>query len=210
MTIQSYLTEQELLNYLNTGTSPGNEVVIDAISAASRKVDSYCNRFFYQSTETMYFSGRFDSIASYWSLEIDDLANNTALVVKTDIDQDGSYARTLTEGTDFFLEPINQESGGIRGWPYTQLRARENLTFPLRYFPWQPHTVQITGTFGWAEVPEPVRQATKIVAAQFYKLAEAPLGVAGWGAFGDIRVKDVPQAASLLAPYRHGQSFGIA
>jgi hypothetical protein len=63
--------------------------------------------------------------------------------------------------------------------------------------------VQITALWGWSAVPDPVKQATLIIAAEQWKLKDAPFGVAGFGEFGPIRVRDNPMAASLLARYRH-------
>jgi hypothetical protein len=204
-----YITEQELLDYIQSGADTGNEVVTDAIAAASRTIEAYCTRTFGQRTETTLFYSP-SLVRGRWVIEIDDLATATDLVVKTDTSGGGTYATTLTVNTDFVLEPRNQMFGGQTGWPYTRLRGTSMLIFPIRQFEWQADTVKVTGTFGWPAVPDAVKQATKIVAAQYFKLAEAPLGVAGWGAYGDIRVRDIPQVSTLLAPFRKGSSFGIA
>lgn len=201
-----YITEQEYLDYAKSGADPGNQVIIDAIAAASRQVEGFCGRPFDQTSLTLYYTpGMYASF-----VDIDDLATATGLSVHVDTSRDSTYATALTLGTDYVLEPRNQQFGGIAGWPFMQLRGLRVLVFPYRYYPWQVDTVKVTGTFGWPAVPAPVKQATKIIVAQLIKLAEAPLGVAGWGAFGDIRVRDIPQAATLLGPYMKGDSFGIA
>lgn len=201
-----YITEQEYLNYQKSERQPGNEIVQAAISAASRLVEGHTGRVFTSSTLTRYYSPCSDTP---WTLRIDDLATATALTVKIDTARDASYATTLTIATQFVLGPINQTSGGLAGWPYNEVIGRGMLTFPIRYYPWQPETVQVHGAFGWAAVPEPVKQATKILAAQYVKMGEAPFGVAGFGEFGIVRVRDIPQASTLLAPYRIDASYGI-
>jgi hypothetical protein len=206
--MSDYITEQELLDYMKSGADLGNSVTQGAITAASRQVESFTGRIFYQRAATSLYYSSYSTAAV--TLEIDDLATTTDLAVRTDTAGDGTYSTLLTINTDFLVEPRNQQFGGQVAWPYTQLRARALLKFPTRLYAWQPDTVKVTGTFGWAAVPADIKQATKIIAAQFVKLADAPLGVAGWGAYGDIRVRDIPQASTLLAPYRKGSSFGIA
>jgi hypothetical protein len=40
-----------------------------------------------------------------------------------------------------------------------------------------------------------------MLAAETFKMREAPLGVAGWSDMGVIRVRDVPQVARMLYPF---------
>jgi hypothetical protein len=210
MASTDYITEQQFLDYIKSNADTGNELVTTAITTASRAVDAFCNRVFYQQTTTLYYAADPTSAAGYWILPIDDLATTSGLIVKTDANNDGVFERTLTLNTDFVCEPINQYFGGIQPWPYTSFRSLATIVFPFRYYPWQRPTVSVTGTFGWPAVPKPVEQATKILTAQYVKLADAPLGVAGWGAYGDIKVKDIPQAATLLLPYADAGGFGVA
>lgn len=205
--MSDYCTEQEFLDYIKSGATTGNTTIQAAITAASRAVEAHTGRIYYQRAATsLYYSSY---AVGTVLIDIDDLATTTSLVVRTDTGA-GTYPTLLTLNTDFVVEPRNQQFGGIAGWPYFQLRAMNASTFPVRTYAWSPDTIKVTGTFGWAAVPEPVKQATKIVASQYYKLGEAPFGVAGWGAYGEIRVRDIPQAATLLAPYRKGSSFGVA
>lgn len=208
-----YITEQEFRDYINSTGTDNSDSIEGAITAASRAVDSHCGRFFYQENETQFFSADPGDWTTLWLLPLDDmdLATLNGIVVVSETDNSGTYPTTWTAGTHFIGEPVNQSVAGITGWPYTHLRAITTRTWPYRYLGWQRDTIQITGTFGWPAVPEPVKQATKIIANQFYKLASAPLGVAGYGAFGDIKVRDIPQASTLLIPYVKAQSaVGIA
>jgi hypothetical protein len=69
--------------------------------------------------------------------------------------------------------------------------------------------VEVTGVFGWPAVPAPVVQATMLVASELFRLRDAPFGVAGFGEFGAVRVRENPKVAALLDPYCKAQS-GIA
>lgn len=206
-TSTDYITEQEFLDYIKTKAEPGNDVVQTAISAASRSVDAYCDRFFYI-VEGASLTYDPDLLNSTSLVRIHDLADDTDLEVKTDSGGDGTYATTLTQDVDFVLEDANRNA--LEGWPFCALRSTSSLVFPVPVTPWRARTVQVTGNFGWAAVPSDVKQATKILASQLHKLADAPLGVAGYGAYGEIRVRDIPQAARLLNRYRSGSAFGVA
>jgi hypothetical protein len=69
--------------------------------------------------------------------------------------------------------------------------------------------VQVTAQWGWAAVPDSVKQATKILAAEIFRLKDAPLGVAGFNDFGPVRVREVPQVSMLLKRYRHPSRAAI-
>lgn len=202
----NYISDQEFRDYIRTQSSDKADLIADAIASASRAVDSYCGRHFYTVDTSYYFCA--DDL---WYLRLDstDIATATGLELRTDDSNAGTYGTLWTITTDFVLEPINATSNGLTGMPYTRIRAVGSKTFPLLYLPTQRDTVKITGTFGFVEVPVPVKQATKVLAAQFYKLSDAPLGVAGFGDMGIVRVRDIPQVASLLSPYRKGNSFAI-
>jgi hypothetical protein len=64
--------------------------------------------------------------------------------------------------------------------------------------------VQITARWGWPAVPKPVLQAAQIQAVSIFKSADAPLGVAGFGDIGVVRLRQAmhPVAMSLLSQYR--------
>lgn len=203
----NYLTETEFRDYIGSKGTSNSDSILAAISAGSRSVDAFCARHFDQRTTTRYYTPGWSS--EQYLLPVDDIATTTGLAVATTTANSGSYETSLTLNTDFTLEPRNQLSAGLP-WPYTHLRSSANI-WPIRTIGSHRDTVSVTATFGWpTAVPDEVKQATRIIAAQLWKLGEAPFGVAGWGAYGDIRVREVPQAAMLLAPYRRGQSFGIA
>jgi hypothetical protein len=64
--------------------------------------------------------------------------------------------------------------------------------------------VKVTGTFGWASVPEPVKFASIIQASRLFKRLESPLGVAGVSDIGIMRVgaNIDGDVAQLINPFR--------
>lgn len=210
--VTAYITEQQFLNYTKSKADIGNTQITEAIEASCRKIDDHCGRSFYSYTDTQYFHTDSCSPVGAWILELpeSEIASTSSLVVSTDANGDGTYATTWTMNTDFMLEPVNTTRAGVSGWPWTRLRAVGTKTFPLSYRITARPEVRIAGTFGWAAVPDAVVQATKILASMHYKMGETPLGTAGFGEYGEIRVKEIPQVAALVAPYRRGNSFGVA
>jgi hypothetical protein len=63
-------------------------------------------------------------------------------------------------------------------------------------------SVEVQGVFGWSSVPTAVKQATILLAMRQFKRYDSPLGVAGFGDIGAIRVgRTDPDVQALLAPF---------
>jgi len=175
-----------------------------AILAVSREIDQYCGRHFYKLTEprTLVPTDRYRLNLG----EFNDLVSVTTL--KTDASGDGTFETTWTTA-DYQLLTANGTpniNAGPEAKPYTQIRAIGAQTFPCAWA-WNSRTdrVEITGTWGWPQVPVDVREACKLLAVESGKLLrEAPFGVAGFGEFGLVRVRDNRKAMAYLAPYRRG------
>jgi hypothetical protein len=167
----------------------------------SEWVNQHCQRQFNKTTTA---TARTYRSRDCGTVEVDDFHTTTDLVIKTDTTDDGTYDTTWTSA-DYVLEPYGGVESGVTGFPYRTIRAVESLYFPERTF--RPR-VQVTAQWGWAAVPESVTLATKLVAAFLYNLKNSPLGVASFADNGLIRVRDVPQAAMLLEPYRNPAKTG--
>lgn len=202
-----YVTVANLRAYMGdpSGTADAGPLA-SAVTAASRRIDSLCLRSFgvdgsptvkYFAPTCPYELDFRDCDGQTW-----DLSTAAGLIVQTDTGYDGTYATTLTNGTHFFLNPINQSQFGVPGWPYTslQLLSQASATLPMPATGYKP-TVKITGTWGWAAVPADVTQACYVLAESIYKRKDAPFGVAGNGAFGEIRVREDPLVLQLLEPF---------
>jgi hypothetical protein len=70
--------------------------------------------------------------------------------------------------------------------------------------------VEVTSNqWGWPSVPTPITQACIIQASRIFKRLDSPLGVAGFGDLGVMRVsRDLdPDVAALVSQYRRTQVF---
>lgn len=175
-----------------TADTVDDTLLEDAINSASRLIDGYCNRSFYNGgTATRVYAPQ-DSFVT----QFDDLQSLTTL--ETSSDGDG-YDTTWTSA-DYQLEPLNGIVDGLTT-PYTRVRAIGDYTFLTLG---EEATVRITGVWGYASVPDSVAFACVIQSEREFKRLDSPLGVAGFGDMGVVRVtsrldSDVTQ---LLEPYR--------
>ena len=166
------------------------------IEAASRMIEAHCGRRFYaDSTATArVFAPLHNGLAI-----VDDFHTTTDLVVKTDPNLTGTYSETWT-AADYQLEPLNGLRDGV-SWPYNSIRALGAYLFPTAL---QRATVQVTAKWGFAAVPTDVKVAALIQSEALFKAYDAPLGVAGIGDMGVMRMRQAlhPSAAALLERYR--------
>ena len=169
-----------------------------AVESASRLIDGYCNRAFYSASATRVFVPS-DTHLCY----VDDIA--TVTTVKTSSDANGVFDITWT-AADFQLEPLNGIAGGL-AQPFTRIRAVGDYTFPVVR---GEATVQVVATFGWSSVPTAVKQACVIQSSRIFKRLDSPLGVAGFGDLGAIRVSRGldPDVQQLVAPLRRMSGVG--
>ena len=168
-----------------------------ACFAASRWVETYCDRVFYRTAS----QARTFEPDGLWCLEFgafNDLVSLTALA--TDTARNGGFATTWS-ASDYQLLPYNPAAAPEQR-PYTSLRAVGSQTFPaVCGLPGRRNVVQVTGIWGWPKVPPAVKQATAIVAADLFALKDAPLGAEGAAEF-TTQVGDNRRAMRLLDPYR--------
>lgn len=163
-----------------------------AVEAASRLVDSYTQRIFYNvGTETRIFIPQ-DSYVT----EIDDLVSLTTLETS-----DGTTFDITWEPKDLQLEPLNGQVDGLSPHPFTRIRAVDDYLFNVLD---KEATVRVTGVFGWPSVPIAVKQATVIQAARIFRRNDSPLGIAGFGDMGAVRVgvQLDPDVKHLIDVYR--------
>jgi hypothetical protein len=161
-----------------------------SIEAASRQLDGFCERVFYSTSATRVFVPN-DS----YVCETDDIVSITTLKTTSD----GEGFDTTWAVTDYQKEPLNGTAGGIVT-PTTQLRAIDDFLFPV--FGGEA-TVQVVGTFGWSAVPIAIKQATLMLAQRQFKRYDSPLGVAGVGDLGVMRISRIdPDVQALVSPFR--------
>lgn len=169
-----------------------------AINAASRQIDGFCDRRFWQDGTVV--------ARQYWpddprTLYVDDISTVTGLIVALDDGDNGTFATTLTIGTDYImLEP--NAADRVPAWPFTQIRlVNTNTGFPM--FTSGRPGVQVTAKFGWPAIPDDVTKACIIQAHQLWKAKDAVFGGLSFGDSGFMRVRENmnPMAAALLSAY---------
>jgi hypothetical protein len=201
-----YATRNQIKAALRIGTADtlDDELIDNCAGAASRLIDGYCNRQFWSvgSATTRVYTAENDFYCN-----IDDIAG-TAITLRTSGATDGTFDVTWSP-SDWQLEPLNGRLDGLV-WAYDKIRAVGDYLFPTVNANYgEQALVQLTAVFGWPSVPEPVTQATIIQASRIFKRYDSPLGVAGFGDLGAIRVSRFldPDMAQLVEPYRRLRMF---
>ena len=194
-----YATLAEVKSALRISDSVDDTLLEMAVESASRLIDGYANRVFYSiGTATRYYVAQDD-----YSVEIDDISSSS-ITLQSANNADGIFDNTWTIN-DYQLEPLNGVSDG-QSWPYTSIRAIGQYLFPISG---GEALIKLTGVYGWASVPVAIKQACIIQASRIFKRLDSPLGVAGFGDLGAIRVSSQldPDVAQLVSVYRRMRNF---
>jgi hypothetical protein len=190
----TYCTLNEVKAALRLSDAVDDTLIENSIEGASRRIDGYCGRFFYQvaNTQVKFFA------SDTYRLAVPDISTTSGLVVATDNDGDGTYETTWTLDTDYLVEPLDAV---LQSRPYRRITAIGGKTFPLFYIP-QEAGVRVTATWGWPAIPDDVREACVLLSMRQFARYNAALGVM---AFGDmaVSVRSVdPDVRDLLSTYR--------
>jgi hypothetical protein len=190
-----YISSSDLKTRLGITVTTYDTRAAGAVAAASRGVDGACDRRFWADADAT--SVRYYSPAPTSQIcAIDDLV--TLGSVKTDTGNDGTFATTLTSGTDYDLWPLNAAAENpVR--PYTVVRLRGSGSWP-----YYSRSVKVTGKFGWPAVPAGVVEATAILATIIFKRTDTPFGIftAGVDEVTAMRIAQTdPTIRGLLAPF---------
>lgn len=230
MATTSYLTVDQLKATLRI--DPTNTRFDDllqlAIDSASRQIDQHCDDQFWLADAP---SPKLFQASHPRRLFTPSFANTAGLVVELDLDDDGTFETTWTEGRDFQVTPVAPTAG----WPYRGLEMLGSAFLPTGdwrqgivafgdgfYGPtfggeWWPRSqrarVRVTAQWGWPAVPPQVKQACSILATDHYKSKDVTEGASGvqglsTGRFGSashasVRVPGFnPMARELLCGLR--------
>lgn len=182
--VNGYCTLAELrakIDYTASNTTDDAELE-SVIEAASRNIDDYTRRVFYQ----------LDGATRYYTpthrhfLRIDDIRTFTS------VDVNGV---TWVKDTDFYATPYNPKTD----YPWTGIETilGKRLTVGVQ------RSVTIVGDFGWQAVPPQIKQATLLEASRLHARRTAPFGVAGQQDTGIAFLGAVndPQARVLANPF---------
>lgn len=190
----AYATLAQVKAALRITDSVDDTLLEMARVSASDLVDGYTGRTFTTSgTVTRVFAPSDDYV-----LQTDDIAG-TALTITSSTGADGVFDTTW-KTTDYQLEPLNGVSNG-QAVPYTRIRAIQDYLWPVAG---GEATVRVTGVYGFSSIPLVITQATVLQASRIFTRLQSPLGVAGFGEMGVVRVTRAldPDVAALVEPYR--------
>jgi hypothetical protein len=189
-----YCTLAELKASLNISDNVDDTALEAAITAASRMIDDYTERFFYVNGSVGSPVTRYYTAVDPYTINIDDIT--TVSEVATDDNFDRTFG-TVWSTTDYMVEPINNP---IKGWPYSRVLAIGSYIFPYQL----PQSVRIKGVWGFSAVPSEVNMAALIQSSRLFGRRQSPFGIAGSPDLGTIRLFSRLDAdvEVLLRPFR--------
>ncbi len=80
----------------------------------------------------------------------------------------------------------------------------EEINLVSRYWSWgfTEALITVTATWGWPAIPSKVKMAALIIGKDILKQRDVNSGVAGFGEFGAVRVRQNPIAVGMLERLR--------
>jgi hypothetical protein len=193
-----YATVDALKSRLGVADRVDDYELHAACFAASRAIEQHCQRVFWR---TAAGTARTFAPTSAYCLRLPafcDLVSVSALA--TDTAGDGTFETTWA-ASDYQLLPYNV-TAGPETKPYDEIRAVGTQVFPLQTIQRaREDRIQVTGVYGWPAVPQSIKQATLILAQETFKAKDTFGGVAGFGEFGVVRLRESPMLATYAAPY---------
>jgi hypothetical protein len=199
--VYTTLPELKVALSLPTTDTADDDDLTDAIHVASRAVDGDCARSFYRRTEARTLPPGYD----LWNLRLgpfNDLVSVTSL--KTDAGGDGVFETTWAVGEYQLLcaDGTPNVNAGPEPRPYQRIKAIGGKSFPRISYGGRSDLVEITGVWGWPAVPDRIRRAARMMAAEVFKLRDAPFGATSVADLGIIRVRENPKYQALIRDYR--------
>lgn len=162
-----------------TDTSDDSDILKD-LTAISRYLDGKLERFFTKDAEDVSRIYILDHASD--ELLTDDLVSVSAIAI--DSDTDDTYETSVT---NYELLPRNADKGP-EPRPYTKIRLL-NSSFPANV------RIQVTGVFGWPDVPEAIQRATIHLTAILR--IESPRATRRISELGDV-MEASPDAMSII------------
>ncbi len=192
----SYITLAELRAHLRVSDSDDDQVLQRVARSVSRGIERYTRRQFNKGAAPTARTYRPESSRL---VRVDDFHTSTGLVVTIDEDENGTYETTIA-AADYTLEPLGGIVDGRSGFPFERIRLNDAAAtlYPSHH---SPGSVRVTADWGWASVPDEVKDAALILAARLFGRRQAPHGLIGQGefVFRVSRQRD-PDVVELLAP----------
>jgi hypothetical protein len=176
----NYITVRELAEYITDPIDASDNYYASVVDAASRYVEAFCGRTFGPDA----VSARVFLPTTATLVYTDDFLA-PPVSVAADTNGDGTYDSTYAT-TSYRVLPLNTtECSAISLMPGNVFSA----------------SVQVTATWGTADVPAPVKQATLLVARDLVASKDTKYGILDLDQLG-IRVRDNSTVRMLLAPHK--------
>jgi hypothetical protein len=175
-----------------------------ACFAASRAIENHTGRTFWR---TAAGTARTFVAENQHCLDLGRFCDLVSLSELATDDGTGAFATVWSAG-NYQLLPLNPAAAPeVR--PYTEIRAL-GRTFPVvcSSYSSRADRVRVTGVWGWPAVPWNIRQAALILAQETYKAKDTFGGVAGFGEFGVVRLRDNPLLGTYVDPYTRMDAYG--
>lgn len=187
-----YATLAQVKSALRISDNVDDSLLEMAIESASRLIDGYASRIFYNAGTAVRLFAASDAFVT----EIDDAIS----ITKVETSDDAETFDDVWAESDYQLEPLNGYVDGLQT-PYTRIRARGDYLFPTFH---DEALVRVTGVWGYNATPMAITQACVIQSSRIYKRLDSPLGIAGFGDLGVMRVSSRldPDVAQLVDPYK--------
>lgn len=194
-----YATVAALKSRLGVSDTVDDYELHAACFAASRALEQHCQRTFYRSASGTVRTLVADNPYRLFLPAFCDLVSVSALA--TSDSGDGVFG-TPWAVTEYQLLPYNP-GAAPEPRPYDEIMAVGALTFPSCAFDRGRYDrVQVTGVWGWASVPQAIKQAALILAQETFKAKDTFGGVAGFGEFGVVRLRENPLLNTFAQPYK--------
>jgi hypothetical protein len=176
------VTSSEIKAALNITVTTYDTRIGNIAIAVSRAIDQIQKTRYYETSETRYYTPR----GPYKDLAIDDLTSLTSVAL--DMAGTGTYSTTLTNGTHFSLEPINNP---LEGKPYRTISLKPQSG---QWFPCYQNSVKVVGSFGWSAIPSTINQAALLLAVRIFQRKDAPFGALAVGGLDGSAVIRIARA----------------
>jgi hypothetical protein len=207
--LSAYLTIAEFRDVMRDAMTAHDSEYRRAILAASRQIDRYCARRFFQ--DAVVSARLYRAAASGGSycigsdlLWTDDISTTTGLIVETDDSASANW--TAWDSTDFQVEPLRAMNEGC---PVERIAAIGTRLFPVDPYNSRRPLVRITAKWGWAAVPDQVKQATALLAKDHFLAAHDRQGLRpGVGTYATAPIPTGSHAADLLVDLRALPAIG--
>lgn len=187
-----YCTLAEIKAALRVTDSTDDVLLENSIEGASRRIDGYCDRIFYNTSKTIKLFTR-----SPYYVMTPDIASSAGITLKTDTNGDQTFATTFG-ANDFMLNPTDT---ALTDLPFRKIIPLKGKTFPLLFEPNLP-AIELTASFGFAAIPDDIREACVLLAMRGFARYNSALGIVGFADMAvTVRAVD-PDVRDYLMPYR--------